>query len=573
MINKKYMLLIIMIAGIFALMLQSFYVSDKMINNYLPLVDATKELRLEATAAHLWFEEILSGDSQERVDVVFAHIDQAEWYAQAMLYGGENSEGVLLPLEDSQLRKEITSVVSTLEEFKKVTTQRYEFSSTSGVGTEIDQRYDSIFRSLVNQADQAEFHLKKIISEEGTKYRIAHPGLIVITAILTCLIIFEQRKHDRQYSVNMAKITEEVDARKASEAALVESQKRFQGLVETVNDWVWEVNQDGIYTYASPRVSALLGYGLEEVIGKTPFDFMPKDEGERVANEFSRILANREPFWALENTNRHKDGHLVVLETSGVPFFDNEGVLLGYRGIDRDITERKQVEEKLRVTNRELDAFVYTVSHDLRTHLTPIMGCADSIYESCQDRMSEQELFFLNEINASGEKMLDLMEDLLTLSKVGKVERPAEPTDVRAVVNTVISDLSLLLNQADVSVDVDDLPSLRVPKTFLAQIFDNLIGNAIRYSGKEGCPIKVGGERRGSLTRFYVQDHGPGIPEDERNRIFDLFYRGTLGEKSPGTGVGLATVQKIVRLYEGRAWVEETEGGGSTFWVEMADAG
>ncbi|MBE9534391.1 MAG: PAS domain S-box protein [Proteobacteria bacterium] len=140
-----------------------------------------------------------------------------------------------------------------------------------------------------------------------------------------------------------------------AETALAQSRKRFQNLVETVNDWVWEVNQNGVYTYASPRVNDLIGYEPDEVIGKTPFDFMPESEKKRVTNKFNRIVTMREPFWAMENTNRHKDGHLVVLETSGVPYFNENGTLLGFRGIDRDITERKKTEDACVQLNEQLD--------------------------------------------------------------------------------------------------------------------------------------------------------------------------------------------------------------------------
>ena len=100
-------------------------------------------------------------------------------------------------------------------------------------------------------------------------------------------------------------------------------------------------------------------------------------------------------------------------------------------------------------------------------------------------------------------------------------------------------------------------------------ILQNLIGNALRYAGREGSPIEVGGERLGKKVRFYVRDHGRGIPEEERNSIFEVFYRGSTGKDLIGSGVGLATVQKIARLHGGEAWVEETHGGGATFWVEI----
>jgi len=138
----------------------------------------------------------------------------------------------------------------------------------------------------------------------------------------------------------------DITERKKAEEALRESRRRFRSLVEATSDWVWEIDQNGIYTYSSPKVKDLLGYEPEEIIGKTPFDLMPPDEAERVAGLFKDIAESRQPFNGLENTNLHKDGRNVVLETSGVPIFDEGGNLLGYRGIDRDITERKKAEEE-----------------------------------------------------------------------------------------------------------------------------------------------------------------------------------------------------------------------------------
>jgi diguanylate cyclase (GGDEF)-like protein/PAS domain S-box-containing protein len=129
--------------------------------------------------------------------------------------------------------------------------------------------------------------------------------------------------------------------------ALRDNEERFRGLVETTSDWIWEVDANGVYIYASPKVQDLLGYAPEEVIGKTPFDFMSPDEAAKIGAVFTEIVAARKPFERLENVNRHKDGRRMILETSGVPILDRDGGFKGYRGIDRDITERKQAEERL----------------------------------------------------------------------------------------------------------------------------------------------------------------------------------------------------------------------------------
>ena len=154
-------------------------------------------------------------------------------------------------------------------------------------------------------------------------------------------------------------IFNDVTDRKRAEETIKESRERFKNLVEASSDWVWEVDEHGAYTYASSKVRDILGYEPEEVLGKPPFDFMPPEEAERCFSIFKEIIESQKPFSLLENINVHKNGRRVVLETSGVPFFDNTGTLKGYRGIDRDITDRKSAEETIR----------YQAYHDLLTGL------------------------------------------------------------------------------------------------------------------------------------------------------------------------------------------------------------
>ncbi len=233
-------------------------------------------------------------------------------------------------------------------------------------------------------------------------------------------------------------------------------------------------------------------------------------------------------------------------------------------------TEQTKAKEKLAEANRELEAFVYTVSHDLRSPLTPILGYAELLQDTYKERrLDDQALDFLKEIQIQGNRMMVLMEDLLTLAKVGHLERPDEPVDAHEVVRQVLNNLAISIASADIEVRIGELPKLRVPEVLLTQIFDNLIGNAVRYAGKEGCPIEVDSKKTGGRVQLFVRDHGSGIPEEERDHIFETFFRGSTGKPVPGTGVGLATVRKIAMLYDGNAWVEVTPGGGATFCVEM----
>ncbi|MDD3815779.1 MAG: PAS domain S-box protein [Desulfocapsaceae bacterium] len=149
---------------------------------------------------------------------------------------------------------------------------------------------------------------------------------------------------DKPYGLCIAR---DITARKRTSLALRQSEEKFRALVESTSDWIWEMDEHCHYTYVSPRVETLLGYTPEEVLGKSPFDLMPPEEGQRVAKVLAGIIKNRDPIVALENTNLHKNGRLVVLESSGVAFFDLNGEFAGYRGIDRDITARKQAQEEI----------------------------------------------------------------------------------------------------------------------------------------------------------------------------------------------------------------------------------
>lgn len=155
--------------------------------------------------------------------------------------------------------------------------------------------------------------------------------------------------------VGLVGVSRDMTEVRRAEQALRTSELKFRTLVETTRDWVWEINERGVYTYASPRIHDILGYAPEEVIGKTPFDLMPPNEACRVADLFGPIAASQRPFTLLQNTNRHKDGHMVLLECSGTPIFDESGVFRGYQGIDRDITDRAQTEEALRKSEERFE--------------------------------------------------------------------------------------------------------------------------------------------------------------------------------------------------------------------------
>lgn len=228
---------------------------------------------------------------------------------------------------------------------------------------------------------------------------------------------------------------------------------------------------------------------------------------------------------------------------------------------------RRRSEDTLRRVNTELDAFVHTVSHDLRSPLSPILGYADLLREEYGQCLGEGGKGALDEIEKQGLRMLGLLDDLLQLAVVGHLERPVKPVDANRVLRDVIDTWREKVTGAGGDLRWSNLPAAPIAESLLFQIFDNLVGNAARYA--PGGLIEIGGEHEETRVRYYVRDHGPGISAEERELIFEPFRRGAAGRPVPGTGIGLATVRKIAVIFGGRAWVEETPGGGSTFLVEL----
>lgn len=226
-------------------------------------------------------------------------------------------------------------------------------------------------------------------------------------------------------------------------------------------------------------------------------------------------------------------------------------------------------QEKLATANRELEAFVSTVSHDLRTPLTVIGGYSEHLQQKCENILEPELLKCIGVIQTQADRMTALLEDLLTLARVGYVERPVEPVDADQILVDVLGELSGPLLNKGVTVGHDNIPKLYIPESLLAQVFKNLIGNALQYACEDKKTIELGGEKDGDKVRIFVRDYGPGIPKEEQEKVFDIFYRGRDKRAMKGTGIGLAIVKKISELYGGRSWVEKTPQGGCTFWVEI----
>ena len=373
---------------------------------------------------------------------------------------------------------------------------------------------------------------------------------------------------------------QDVTERRQAEEGLSQSERRYRELTENTSDWVWQVDGSMRYVYSSPKVSDLLGYTPTEVLGKTPFDLMTPEEAARLRQAFDGLAANPQSFREIENVNVHKDGSLVVLETSGVPVQDAAGCIVGFRGIDRDITRRKRAEERilalnaelaqqaeaLEAANQELEAFCHTASHDLRTPLTGISLSCQVIAELCGEKISSQCMTTLRGIIASTEWMDQLITSLLTLSGISRSELNLESVDLSEMARVIAAELRLSQPERRATFAIAEGGTAHGDANLLRLAMANLLGNAWKYTARtEAAVIEFGvNESEGERT-YFVRDNGIGFDMGQAGRLFAPFQRLHGAREYEGHGIGLATVQRIVQRHGGRVWAEGEVGRGATF--------
>ena len=347
-----------------------------------------------------------------------------------------------------------------------------------------------------------------------------------------------------QFRTNQA-LANEITERRRTEEALRESEARLRDITFSMADWVWEVDENGVYTYSSQKGSDILGRSRAKIIGKTPFDFMPPDEARRVAAIFSEIVANKAPIKDLENWNIGKGGEKICLLTNGVPILDEEGNLKGYRGVDKDITERKQAEEKIQASLLEKETMLKEIHHRVKNNLQVISSLLDLQSSYLQDEKVKE--MFQNSVGrisamANIHSMLYRSEGLASVDfgdfirdLAGRLQQSyltsESPTEVH-------------VNVADVSLPIET----SIP---CGLILNELISNALKHAFPEGRGGEVTISMKTAGDRFVlkVQDRGIGFPE-----AVDFQNPQTLGLELVNLLVGQINGKIDMRVEGGTTW-------------------
>jgi len=372
----------------------------------------------------------------------------------------------------------------------------------------------------------------------------------------------------------MTLVLREMSRRRQATAELVRNRAQLQAVVDTAVDAIVVIDRRGIIERFNRAAERMFGYQADEVIGKNVSVLMPspyQDEHDAYMERYHRTGERRIIGIGREMHGLRKDGSQFPIDLAVAEF--GEGEERRYSGIIRDISERKQAEERqaqllreVEAANEELKNFAYIASHDLKAPLRAIASLADWISADYADKFDDDGKEQMRLLIGRVRRMDQLIDGILQYSRVGRIKEERVAVPLNPMLTEVID---LLAPPPHIQITVSALPTVVAERTRIQQLFQNLISNAIRYNDKPQGRIEVGAEAVDGMLHFHVRDNGPGIDPRHWERIFQLFQTLQPRDRSESTGIGLALVKKIVEMYGGRVWVESTLGEGSTFYFSL----
>jgi PAS domain S-box-containing protein len=370
----------------------------------------------------------------------------------------------------------------------------------------------------------------------------------------------------RLIQCNIRDITE----RNRAVEALRLSEARYRRQFETAPDGILLLDAEtGQVVDANPFMQVLLGYSLDEFMGKKVWEIGPFKGIEASKTIFAELNVKDSVRYESMSLERN-DGSRVEAEFISNAYFADKRRLIQCN--IRDITERRHLEKlaeeriaELARSNAELGQFGYVASHDLQEPLRAVASCVQLLQKRYAGQLDARADEFIAHSVAGIKRMETLINDLLAYSRVGTEAQPLVPTDCESLLQNVLADLSMAIVESGAVVTHDPLPTLEADSTQLAQIFQNLIGNAIKFHGNRPPLIHVGAEKNAGVWTVSVTDNGIGIEPQYFERVFQVFQRLHTRKEYQGTGIGLAICKKIVERHGGRLWIESQPEQGSVF--------
>jgi PAS domain S-box-containing protein len=387
------------------------------------------------------------------------------------------------------------------------------------------------------------------------EYRIVRPDDEVRWLDVQAVPVHDEERQIRR----IVGIIDDITERKERERALEESERRYRTLAENFPSGAVGLFDDDLrYTALGGELLDATGVSPEDRIGNSVYDIYPSDLVEEVESYFEAALEGEANSFEVEYHNRNLFAYTLPVRNDGGEVF--AGML-----VVQDVTERREYQRKLEESNERLEQFAYAASHDLQEPLRMVTSYLKLIENRYGDALDEDGEEFLEFAVDGAERMRQMIDGLLEYSRVETSGDSFEPVDLNDVSDDVREDLRMRIDESNAEIATDDLPCVDGDDGQLRQVFQNLLSNAIEYSGDEPPQVDISATRDDEHWIISVQDNGIGIDPDEQERIFEVFQRLHTHEEHSGTGIGLALCQRIVERHGGEIWLESGPDDGSTF--------
>lgn len=389
----------------------------------------------------------------------------------------------------------------------------------------------------------------------------------------------------------LAVYVRDVTLRRQADERLLQSNERFERVAQATNDaiWDWDIVTDRLFWGDGMRT--VFGHVYEDGVATitTSTANMHPDDVDAVMQSLYDVLGNpAENRWQYDYRYKRADGSWAFVVDVGSVIRDRNGKAIRMVGAMQDITHRRQYEESLKVlndglqksltelerSNKELEQFAYVASHDLQEPLRMVTSFLTQLERKYQDQLDERAHTYIHFATDGAKRMRQIILDLLEYSRAGRSDSATEDVDLDTVLMDVVILFERRIEESHASVTWSSMPVIRTQKVPLRQLFQNLIGNALKYHSPENVPIvKITSTEFATEWRFSVADNGIGISSEYFEKVFQIFQRLHNQEEYSGTGMGLAICKKIVDSLGGRIWLDSTEGEGTTFFFTIPKGG
>jgi PAS domain S-box-containing protein len=451
--------------------------------------------------------------------------------------------------------------------------------------------YDHYRRAVDELSDSSEKMEQRMASATAgmiSRTRIFADDLLGVAMVITVCAGLSVRKMESRLKQDNRDLKAMMAERKSAEAALRESETRLRAIFETEPECVKVVSSEGALLEMNPAGLAMLqACSLAEAQQKALVDFIVPEHRKAFRTLHQQVMRGEPGILEFEVTGLN--GGRRWLETHATPLRDSAGAVQSLLGITRDITGRKDIAAlnhqltmqlearvvertgELQQVNKELEAFSYSVSHDLRAPLRQITGFVKLLQKDAGPALTEKSLRFLTTVSESAQRMGNLIDDLLAFSQIGRATLQKTVVHLHELTLEAVADFQPEIKAREVKWIIEPLPLVWADRSLLRMVLVNLVSNALKFtSARPAAQIEIGCAPGGPAeTVIFIRDNGAGFNPKYIDKLFGVFQRLHSQAEFEGTGIGLANVQRIINRHGGRVWADGVEDGGATFYFSL----